>query len=252
MPLVVIVSDPLNSHELINVKYNLWTGSEPLRNPTKGDCFQDEESTRTRLRKLLEGVLPEHPGGPSLATQVRDAVVSLVLADQKRLMAAIGRALDDMELAMATKTYERWRTNTPAWRNHLYHQLETLSYLEDVLADTVTVANTNGSLLPRVRSRRTHMETLARRLDGGFRTLTSTMSIIESEKAIQEAEEVTRLTNLAFFFIPLSLVAAVFGMNIIVSTTLPCFPFSRSLFWVQYLCRCPDRISTNASPAGCG
>jgi len=83
----------------------------------------------------------------------------------------------------------------PAWRNHLYYQLEKLSYLEDVLADTVA-AGTGGSRLsrplpPRVQSRRTYMEALTRRLDSSFQTLTSTMSIIESEKAIQEAEEVT-------------------------------------------------------------
>jgi len=82
-----------------------------------------------------------------------------------------------------------------AWRNHLYHQLEKLSYMKDVLVDTVA-AGTGGSrlsrpLLPRVQSRRTYMEALTRRLDSSFQTLTSTMNIIKSEKAIQEAEEAT-------------------------------------------------------------
>lgn len=44
--------------------------------------------------------------------------------------------------------------------------------------------------------------------------LTSNMSIIESRKAIQEAESVTKLTELAFFFVPLGFAASLFGMQI--------------------------------------
>ena len=50
-----------------------------------------------------------------------------------------------------------------------------------------------------------------------FQALMGTMSILESQKAINEAEEVTKLTQLAFFFIPLTFVAGIFGMNLGVS-----------------------------------
>ncbi|KAK7616463.1 hypothetical protein IWX50DRAFT_620453 [Phyllosticta citricarpa] len=43
--------------------------------------------------------------------------------------------------------------------------------------------------------------------------LIGVMSIIESRKAIKHAEEVTKLTQLAFFFIPLNFVVGIFGMN---------------------------------------
>jgi len=43
------------------------------------------------------------------------------------------------------------------------------------------------------------------------------MSIVESKRAILQTETVSKLTQLAFFFIPLTLVATVFGMNINVS-----------------------------------
>jgi hypothetical protein len=39
-------------------------------------------------------------------------------------------------------------------------------------------------------------------------------TIRESEKAIAEAQGVTKLTKLAVFFVPLSFVASVFGMNV--------------------------------------
>ncbi len=46
------------------------------------------------------------------------------------------------------------------------------------------------------------------------------MSIIESQKAISEAETVSKLTALAFFFVPLSFIASVFGMNLVVGPLL--------------------------------
>jgi len=42
----------------------------------------------------------------------------------------------------------------------------------------------------------------------------SSMIIVESERAIRGAEVVSKLTHLAFFFIPLSLVAGLFGINV--------------------------------------
>jgi hypothetical protein len=41
---------------------------------------------------------------------------------------------------------------------------------------------------------------------------------VESQKAIVQAETVSKLTGLAFFFIPLTLAASLFGMNIVVSS----------------------------------
>ena len=153
---------------------------------------------------------------------VRKVIAELVLEDQIKLMSNIGEALDEMELSVAGMTYERWRHYVPPWRNHLFHQIETLTYLRDVLFQGETQHSQGrsvakkGSLQDRVRTTQARVETLLRRLEGTYQVLTSTMSIIESEKAIQEAEEVSKLTNLAFFFIPLTLVTGIFGMNLVV------------------------------------
>lgn len=48
-------------------------------------------------------------------------------------------------------------------------------------------------------------------------SLTSTMSIIESERAISEAGSVSRLAELAFLFVPLSISGSIFGMQMKVS-----------------------------------
>ena len=47
----------------------------------------------------------------------------------------------------------------------------------------------------------------------GMQALQNNASIIESKKGIVQAEEVTKLTQLAFFFVPLSYLASLFGMN---------------------------------------
>ncbi|KAK7616462.1 hypothetical protein IWX50DRAFT_407774 [Phyllosticta citricarpa] len=44
--------------------------------------------------------------------------------------------------------------------------------------------------------------------------MAGTMSILESDRAIIQAEEVTTLTRLAFFFIQLTYASGIFGMNI--------------------------------------
>ena len=63
------------------------------------------------------------------------------------------------------------------------------------------------------------------RLNSTFQTVMSTMSIVKSQKAILEAETVLKLTALAFFFIPLSFVASLFGINLVVS----CFVLTAKL-----------------------
>jgi Mg2+ and Co2+ transporter CorA len=45
-------------------------------------------------------------------------------------------------------------------------------------------------------------------------TLLSTMSILESQKSIEQSEQVNKLPRLAFVYIPLSFISSVFGMNV--------------------------------------
>jgi hypothetical protein len=44
--------------------------------------------------------------------------------------------------------------------------------------------------------------------------LLSTMSILESQKSIEQSEQVNKLTRLAFVYIPLSFISSIFGMNV--------------------------------------
>jgi len=58
---------------------------------------------------------------------------------------------------------------------------------------------------------------MSTRLGSVYQAVMSTMQMVESKRAIEEAELVSKLTHLAFFFIPLTLVTGIFSMNISVS-----------------------------------
>ena len=81
------------------------------------------------------------------------------------------------------------------------------------LQDDCTVSQLK-ILLSKLSSRR---KAILEHCEATFTMVMATMSLMESEKAIIEAEGVTKLTQLAFFFIPLTFVAGIFGMNLAAS-----------------------------------
>lgn len=125
-----------------------------------------------------------------------------------------------------------WRHFMARWRPYLHEKYEA----EQGLIDLIEQAKIEPSRSKPLNVRWLHEESVrmkffrvvddlrARRrmvlehCESTFTMLMTTMSLIESEKAIREAEEVTKLTQLAFFFIPLTFVAGIFGMNLAVCT----------------------------------
>ncbi|EKG17377.1 Mg2+ transporter protein CorA-like/Zinc transport protein ZntB [Macrophomina phaseolina MS6] len=69
-------------------------------------------------------------------------------------------------------------------------------------------------------------ESLSMQLEDQTRFLTNQAMIDEATRARNQATEVTKLTRLAFFYIPISFVASFFGMNLDPLTDAP-----NSLFW---------------------
>lgn len=57
-------------------------------------------------------------------------------------------------------------------------------------------------------------QVLANRCKSKISHLTTQAMLAESKKAIQQAQEVAKLTQLAFVFVPLSFTSSVFGMNV--------------------------------------
>ena len=58
------------------------------------------------------------------------------------------------------------------------------------------------------------INSLRQRTTRSYKSLMANMSIVESKRGIMEAESVTKLTELAFFFIPLTFSASIFSMQV--------------------------------------
>lgn len=74
-----------------------------------------------------------------------------------------------------------------------------------------TGIKTCGDSLRQCTSRMTKVSS---RADHSQRSLMTAMSLVESKRGISEAESVTKLTELAFFFIPLTFAASLFSMQV--------------------------------------
>ncbi|ELR02862.1 hypothetical protein VC83_03061 [Pseudogymnoascus destructans] len=60
----------------------------------------------------------------------------------------------------------------------------------------------------------TEIDDMIQRLQIASSSLTSNMALLDSRRSIAEAQAITKLTELAFFFIPLSFTATLFGMQV--------------------------------------
>ena len=159
-----------------------------------------------------------------LEHEIKSLIAQLDIDDHLETMSDFRDALDYIDLNMTDNEILRhhvqhWRLLYGQWKKHLSSDISSIAYFHHAVARTDTprthaLQNLNtielGQLLPEVKA-------LSKRAVLTFTAIMATMSIIESQEAIAQAKIVSKLTNLAFFFIPLTLSASVFGMNIAVS-----------------------------------
>jgi Mg2+ and Co2+ transporter CorA len=177
-------------------------------------------------------------------------ILALIQRDMAELLYHMGKELESINRHMPRDliVQERvlyWRKVLVLFRERLQSIIQTidssLTILEGIEADRPSQEWSSPQLgLPRrpsfgVRTTRSStsapwaawgalksdFETLAQqtmwlgeRVEQTSQSLMSTLSIIESQRAISEAESVTKLTELAFFFIPISFSATLFGMQV--------------------------------------
>ncbi|KAK5659720.1 hypothetical protein OQA88_931 [Cercophora sp. LCS_1] len=201
-----ILFDPPRRHSITRVRYNLLRGGSRDETSDAVDSFREDDSDFERFISILPSNLPSTSvDHSSILDAITAAIVRLVLNDQAKFLAALSSALDEIELTMerGIDVPQSWRDYPPRWRTHLFHQMESIEYLKGVLKRENALSSASKRL-----------KVMTQRVEGTYQVLMSAMSILESEKAIEQAEVVTRLTNLAFLFIPPTFVAGVFGMNI--------------------------------------
>ncbi|KAK6351929.1 hypothetical protein TWF718_005074 [Orbilia javanica] len=173
---------------------------------------------------------------------VQMALARLACEDLAPLLERMGRMLDAIEISLHNDTILQnslptWRRQLGNCRKILFNESESLHNLHASIELKTAAANRNISsassstsaasaggssangiektrLLGYLKTVALTVDRVQKRVDSDHQAIMSSMSILESGRAIAEATVVSKLTQLAFFFIPLSLVAAVFGMNI--------------------------------------
>jgi hypothetical protein len=116
---------------------------------------------------------------------------------------------------------KHWRTFFGRWRRGLSQQGASIAYIRRWLMNRTDLnpdlAKHVSGLSAQFLELGKAIENANARSDSTFQALMSSMAIVESQKAIAQAEEISKLTSLAFFFIPLTLVATIFSMDVVVS-----------------------------------
>jgi hypothetical protein len=138
-----------------------------------------------------------------------------------RVFAQMSATLDGIDAAMGDDNAIQARL--PAWRKLVCSWRYLMTKWGPCLKETSEFfgqAPEKATLKPKYDSLADGHERLARRVETTFQSLMSTMSIIESKNAIAQAESISKLTELAFIFIPLSFASSLFGMQIKVGPDL--------------------------------
>ena len=229
----IVVVDPKREHSIIEKRYKLW-GTELEESCTTEPCFLDEAVGYARARFFQElKDCEEQMPTDGIVYQIQNIVARIMVTNATEILTNLHDALDEIDLSLSRDDILRnslhiWRERFGLWRQDLLH---TSASIKDILQTfeqqklcPTCAPQPPSSLIPKhevdLAGLRDDFEETLARLTSTFQAVMSTMSIIESQKAIAEAETVSKLTALAFFFIPLSFIASLFGMNLIVSLLL--------------------------------
>ena len=161
------------------------------------------------------------PGSMIFRIAHQDTVDLLKL--MRSAVARIDRASGDIELQEKAL---HWRRRLDEFRALLTNVAASLQSFVDFLhADTSTPSNNSCAKLDTdpieylLHDAITAIEEHKQRITQVYSALTSKTQISDSHRSIAEAETVTRLTELAFLFIPLSFTTSIFGMQFISGST---------------------------------
>ena len=217
----------------------LVEGTLSIKAQSRQNAFSDYKPSRSRFKDELKNSDNFEAFLEAPERSIKDIILKFMLDDHMETMSDFREALDFIDENMPKDPVLRrclpdWRNLLGKWKKALANDIISIAYVTQILlrepaqresttADRDTTdfsAQCHGAYRSPTRTDFTKLaqevESLTKRTESTFQALMATMAIVESQKAIAQAETISKLTNLAFFFIPLSLTASVFGMNIVV------------------------------------
>ena len=167
--------------------------------------------------------LATHIYSQGLLASLFGNVCHLLISDEDTVLRTISRYLSTIERHMMDDvklqdSLTHWKPLIGQWKTHLNMQRNLSANLDIVIS---RIEKRTGGPSEHLRQMLTKLkadrEAVLNHCESTFNALMTSMSIVESGKAIVQAQEVAKLTQLAFSFIPLTFVAGIFGMNLAVS-----------------------------------
>ncbi|KAB8263102.1 hypothetical protein BDV32DRAFT_136167 [Aspergillus pseudonomiae] len=183
--------------------------------------LQDELNETRSTRQEIHHMVDKKATPVSLV----DTLFEIIRQDTLTLLRVLNEILSDMEIDILDDT--KMEDRLALWR-------QLISKAERELSDLITstrsflaffdithpantslaVADGSSDIIRSVSDLFDQINQILTRLRRASSSLTSNMGLLDSRRSIDEAHAVTRLTELAFIFIPLSFSTSVFGMQI--------------------------------------
>ena len=220
---------------------------------TSKPMFDDSTRQRFLKYVSQQGLLEPHisqSGDDLPIPKVQLAFIRMMAEDWDLVFSQMGQTLDDIDRKMSdnnelTRNVPAWRRLLGSWRMTIVEYKAKLSETDQFLKSQMRQPiQTIGSVLFAADSNRSQsqagdppdtltppierelegiissyqiltdgLKEIENRVERSFHALMSSMSIIESQKAIVQGSAVARLTELAFVFIPLNFACTFFSMQ---------------------------------------
>ncbi|PKX95433.1 uncharacterized protein P174DRAFT_449850 [Aspergillus novofumigatus IBT 16806] len=183
--------------------------------------LQEELNETRSTRQAMHDIA----GDNAAPVHVLHILFQIIRQDTTTLLGVLNQILNDMEVDILddTKMEDRlalWRELiSKAERELLELKTSTKSFVAffgfTFPADTSAATSENKpGIIRNVADLFQEIDQMLTRLRHASTSLTSTMGLLDSRRSIDEAHAVTRLTELAFLFIPLSFSSSIFGMQV--------------------------------------
>ncbi|KUI56686.1 hypothetical protein VP1G_10830 [Cytospora mali] len=144
-----------------------------------------------------------------------EALFMVIFLDTMPFLSSVQTALDRIITASTHGDALQKRPTVSTWRKSLVETQLRLAPLEESISDLV---NLLGGERQRLESCQVKFSGRSKRPTQGSKELNrpirQELSILESQQQLEEAANVTKLTKLAFIFVPLSFVTSAFSMQI--------------------------------------
>lgn len=155
------------------------------------------------------------------STSFLNLLFHFMVNDWTSVLREMDKFLDEVDILlsdndMLQRKLVTWRMILGFWRKNLVDDSEKIR--TTLVAVKQQEATKPGNFSSSFNELLNHVESLKDRTERTFGALMSSMAIVESQRAISQAESISRLTELAFLFIPLGFAASFFGMQLQVST----------------------------------